>query len=169
VTLAGPVDRHQQFEGTYFLPQERTCSSESVTHLTTELHGATIQNRGLIFAPEVPNGFRWRRQPYLIDSFKDAVVCYFLAMREQQHRNLYNLLATTKQTARKETGETEVLHTLARARAHTHTYTYTHIQVDSMYICASTAYADLKPSPPRKNRSSQCVYITLKRGPVLFF
>jgi len=81
--LAGPVDRHQQFEETYFLPQERTCSSESVTHLTTEPHGATIQNRGLIFAPRVPNGLRRHKQPHQIASFKNAVVCYFLAMREQ--------------------------------------------------------------------------------------
>jgi len=49
-----------------------------------------------------------------------------------------------------------------------HTHTHTHTQ-SKLYIWASTAYADLKHSPPRKKRSFHCVYITLKRGLALFF
>ena len=48
-----------------------------------EIHGATIQNRGLIFAPRVPKGVKRRRQPYQTDVCTDAFVCYFLAIREQ--------------------------------------------------------------------------------------
>jgi hypothetical protein len=140
VTLIGPTGGHRHSGVTYFFPQDGTCSSESATHLTT-VHGATIQTRGLWFAPRVPNGVRRRRQLYQIDGIKDRVVCDFLAMTEQKHSNLYNLLVTTKQTARKQTGGTEVSLTHPFTHSHTLTHTHTHTPVCSIYnICAPTAY-----------------------------
>jgi hypothetical protein len=140
VTLIGPAGGHQHFGVTYFLPQDRTCSFESVTHLTT-VHGATTHSRGLIIAPRAPKGVRRLRQLYQIDGFKDRVVCDFLAMREQKHPNLYNRLVTTKQTALKKTGEREVSHKHTHTPTHTHTHTHTPTHQYALYTIHTHQYA----------------------------